>query len=454
MLCAAVSSTICKNTPATDHESSSFRGGFYIQEPIFNSRAFIYRAGNPNGKPIVLVHGIGDSGAKDWNRLIPELIRDYDILTFDLPGFGRSDKGNKHYSPENYIRFIEHVSKRYIKPWRFDLIGHSMGASTSLMYAANFPRSVNRLILVDAAGILHRSSYSQYLTKLGIPDPLRSVSIIGELLDRFAGSVIEHVEQRIPIDPGIILQSPELRRRLLNGSPTQIAGFALVTTDFTHTLAKVKTAPLIIWGGKDPIAPLRTGHIIKRSVLGSKLRIIANAKHNPMNESATKFNRLVLSHLEKTSNETEPVKLKTEHSNQNHKVGSCKNRGKFTFSGQYRSISIHNCQNVLINEATIKNVSISGSTVHILNSKITGGEIGVNSVDSKVMVTASELSGETAIRSKNSRLDIAGSQLRGTDASITSITTSTVIFSVSTIESKKMTRSIHSFYNLNPGESL
>jgi pimeloyl-ACP methyl ester carboxylesterase len=140
-----------------------------IAEPVFGGYAQLYQAGVGQARRIVLVHGIGDNGARDFEPLVPWLVaQGFHVLAFDLPGFGRSDKTNALYSPANYAAFVKFVADRYVRR-PFVLLGHSMGAVVALRYSADHPEDVERLIVMNAPGILHRLSYSsQFLAHLGM----------------------------------------------------------------------------------------------------------------------------------------------------------------------------------------------------------------------------------------------------------------------------------------------
>jgi pimeloyl-ACP methyl ester carboxylesterase len=148
-------SSATASTPAAVHET-------LLQEPVFGGRVFIARAGVGNERTIVLVHGMGDQAARDWEGVVPELARNYHVVLFDLPGFGRSDKGNLLYSPARYAALIDWIADRYAGK-QFILAGHSMGGALALTYASLYPDRVARLILVDAAGVLHHVSLGKEL---------------------------------------------------------------------------------------------------------------------------------------------------------------------------------------------------------------------------------------------------------------------------------------------------
>src|SRR5258706_9197023 len=139
-----------------------------VPEPDLGGRVMLYRAGRRDGPPVVLVHGLGQNGARDWSRLIPALADGYAVYALDLPGFGQSDKGNRLYSPASFARAIENVIGPRVGG-RFTLIGHSMGGAVSLAYAAAYPERIQRLILVDMAGVLHRARFPEFFNAVGTP---------------------------------------------------------------------------------------------------------------------------------------------------------------------------------------------------------------------------------------------------------------------------------------------
>jgi pimeloyl-ACP methyl ester carboxylesterase len=43
-----------------------------------------------------------------------------------------------------------------------------MGGTVALAYAASYPSRVSRLVLVDVAGVLHRSVYAEFLARVAL----------------------------------------------------------------------------------------------------------------------------------------------------------------------------------------------------------------------------------------------------------------------------------------------
>src|SRR5215207_3556780 len=87
----------------------------FVTEPVFGGRVALFQAGPQNGEPVVLVHGLGSAAARDWSHVIPALAQRHAVYALDLPGFGYSDKGNHHYSPDNLARALDTVLTPRIK---------------------------------------------------------------------------------------------------------------------------------------------------------------------------------------------------------------------------------------------------------------------------------------------------------------------------------------------------
>lgn len=105
-----------------------------------------YQTGS--GEPIVLAHGMYDNGRR-WIPLGSALADDYEVITYDARGHGRSDAPEAGYNIESRIADLMGIINglELADPV---LIGHSMGGATVAWAAARSdqPRGV---VLVDPA---------------------------------------------------------------------------------------------------------------------------------------------------------------------------------------------------------------------------------------------------------------------------------------------------------------
>jgi pimeloyl-ACP methyl ester carboxylesterase len=104
------------------------------------------------GKQILCVHGI-TANSRFWDCLASVLSPHHKMIAIDLRGRGLSDKPPTGYSIENHCKdILALMSDQGLN--RPVLMGHSLGAFISLVFAARFPKKIDRLILVDGGGKL------------------------------------------------------------------------------------------------------------------------------------------------------------------------------------------------------------------------------------------------------------------------------------------------------------
>ena len=412
-----------------------------IDEPVFGGQMVVYEAGRGNAREILLVHGIGQEGARDYRDHIPWLQKSFHVLAVDLPGFGASDKANVLYSPANYARVLKHVAGRFLRG-PFVLVGHSMGAVVSLRYAVMYPEDVRRLVVVDAPGVLHRYSVtSQYLAHFG----LEFVPPVAEPLDwltNLARKILAPLE-RLHFDPQIILSSPQLRKTLLEADPAKIAGLAVVSEDLHQELPKVRAETLIAWGAQDTLAPLRTGRVLALKLPRARLAVIERAGHEPMLEAPERF-RAVLEPFLERGLQPEPASAAAPLAK--HGDASCQRERNRVFEGEYDSLTLEGCQQAQIRNARVRELRVLDSTVTIDDSRIGGGETGIHASNSTIVMTGGRVEGNVAITVSASRFDLAAVEVEGREAAVTATLRSYVVFSLCRVHSPHTRGEVHEFY--------
>lgn len=376
-----------------------------VADPVFDGHLMLYRAGVRGGEPVVLVHGLGPDGARDWAGLVPALAARHEVFALDLPGFGLSDKGNQLYTPDNYARVIDQaVAPRVGRP--FALIGHSMGAAVALAYAAAYPQRVQRLILVDMAGVLHGTVYAESLARFGIeqatglsPDAPWFDSMLRGLLARIDG---------LPVNRDLVLRLPALRQRLFRGDPAVIAAYALGEHDFSEALRRVTAPTLLIWGGDDKVAPLRTGQLAAATIPGARLRVLPGVGHAPQLQVPEQFNAIVLDELQGRTAPAPPAPAMA----QTDRRESCDGESGPRYTGGFRTLTLIRCTGVELADARIGELRVLESDVRIVNTEV---REGLYALRSRIELTAGRIAGTPALRLQDSELDAAGTRFDAGD---------------------------------------
>ncbi len=415
-----------------------------VAEPVFEGTAYILEAGINHPVSIVLIHGLGDRGARDWDHLIPRLAEHYHVVAFDLPGFGRSSKQNSLYSPASYAEFVSWVVKNYVKG-PFVIIGHSLGGAVALRYASTSPAGLQRLVLVDVAGILYRVAFTKQMAQM-TPRPWQS-KLPGNPIDAVNDFVRYFLDMmdRESVTKGLdeTLDNPILRKAALGSDPGKIAALSLMLDDFSSVIDRVRTPTLILWGEHDSVAPLRTAKVLAGLIPDSRMEIIRGAGHVPMLEEIEQFNRIVIEEIAAPPTMPRPAPPAEEQRVPTDRFGSCSKKDGMRFTGAFKRIDVKDCKHVEISNATAEKMTVSGSEVVIENSRITGGGISLKTDKSELIMTSVTAEGDVAIETSDSRLDLAGVKLVGKKAAVSAKHDSILIFSVSRIESPYTSGYLH-----------
>jgi pimeloyl-ACP methyl ester carboxylesterase len=106
-----------------------------------------YCTGDNNKPSILLLHGITDSG-QCWPRVAHDLEGSYDVVMTDARGHGHSGTSGADFS----IALLADDAAAVIRALGLEkpyVWGHSMGAITAAMVAANYPDLIRAVVLED-----------------------------------------------------------------------------------------------------------------------------------------------------------------------------------------------------------------------------------------------------------------------------------------------------------------
>jgi esterase len=110
----------------------------------------------------------------NWRKVVSSFEDQFQILTFDQRGHGRSLKPESGYAPENYADDLARILDEL--GWdKIHLVGHSMGGRNALNFAARFPQRVISLVLEDISPVGDPKDVERYQKLLGkVPTPFKS----------------------------------------------------------------------------------------------------------------------------------------------------------------------------------------------------------------------------------------------------------------------------------------
>ena len=442
-----------------------------FEDPFFGGRTVLREYGPRSGPVALLVHGVGEDANADWNPFIPALKRHMRVLVLDLPGFGRSARGNKLYSPKNYGKTLDTVVRQIAKR-PVVLVGHSLGGGVCLRFAATHPKHIKRLVLVDVAGVLHREAFAETVVEQKVKGLRIGPFRINPSLPRGIKDLVG-LGSNLGVDPHRVLNSKHGRAKLLDSDANKIAGLALMLENFGPLLGKVRAKTLIAWGADDPIASLRTGKLLATRLANARLYVFPGAKHVPMKELSADFNRLVAPYVRHGKWPSQPrnasrwsapevpvlpMAVPTTATTANNRVGLCKRENGKVFTGVYRELRITECQDTIIRNARIGRLLLANSSATLENVIVGTADYGtaVDLYKSHVTWTVGTLIGRTGVALQSSKCDFVGLDFECQRVATVKRGRSYFISSVSThrLPKSKNRTVLHGYWRLKGGHYL
>ncbi|NMM47276.1 alpha/beta fold hydrolase [Marinigracilibium pacificum] len=126
------------------------------------------------GHPVLFIHGMG-SYAKAWQKNIKELQNHFRCIVIDLPGYGKSSKGQFNadmtFHKEHLFALMDSLNIN-----EFSIAGHSMGAQIAMHMALENKERVKSLILTAPAGIETFSEVEKNMFRAITPEQTAAVS--------------------------------------------------------------------------------------------------------------------------------------------------------------------------------------------------------------------------------------------------------------------------------------
>jgi 4,5:9,10-diseco-3-hydroxy-5,9,17-trioxoandrosta-1(10),2-diene-4-oate hydrolase len=269
----------------------------YMQVGQINTR--FWALGN-EGSTVVLIHGIGSS-MEDWSHNIHTLAERHRVYAMDLVGNGRSDKPAAPYSFPYFAQFV-HDFLQAQDVDRVNLVGNSMGGGIVLQFALQFPDKLEKLVLVDCAGLGREVSLFFRLPTL---------PLVGKWLSRPSRKGAAQLLHETFYDPALITDELIDFQYQLSALPGA-QGAMLSTLRRNVTLRGLRdrawrsiveelhniTAPtLIVWGQQDRILPVAHAQVARDRIANARLHIINQCGHMPQMERPDEFNAVVLEFL-------------------------------------------------------------------------------------------------------------------------------------------------------------
>lgn len=236
------------------------------------------------GDLVVLLHGWG-SNITLFDNLIHLLSTKYQVLALDMPGFGQSDEPTEIWDVDNYTDFVIDFIKEF-SPEKITVLGHSFGGRVIFKMNAreDLPFSIEKIILVDSAGVRPKVSTSQKI-KQGIFGKTKKI-LTSDAVTKMFPDLMDNL-RNMNGSADYLAASPLMRQVLVK----------VVNEDLQHLFPLVTCPALLIWGEIDTATPVSDAKIMESAMKDAGLVVIPGCGHYSFLEGQAMFNRVISSFM-------------------------------------------------------------------------------------------------------------------------------------------------------------
>jgi pimeloyl-ACP methyl ester carboxylesterase len=241
-----------------------------------------------SGPSLLLVHGLASNAAQDWGRLIAPLGRRFHVFAPDLPGFGESERpaGADYSIPmqvEAVRSFMDAVGLDKAR-----VAGISMGGWIACRLAGSHPERVERLVVVDAAGM--RPEGPPIPAEVLLPQDVEGV--------RRLAAAVRHTA---PVPPSFVARDILERRRREEWIVRRALLSMAAGRDWLNgTLGRADMPVLVVWGKQDRLIPVDYAAPLAAEFPRAELKVLDGCGHVPIADCPDAFDRAVLPFLVST----------------------------------------------------------------------------------------------------------------------------------------------------------
>ena len=233
-------------------------------------RVAYVEAGDPNGEPLLLLHGYTDS-SRSWSLLTPYLAN-YRLLMPDQRGHGASDAPECCYGLSQFA-FDAKLFLDSLRVQRAAVAGHSLGSMVAITMAAEHPERVSRIVLIGSTALTPVDPGAWlYDSAMALTAPLDPNTQF--MRDWHPAN------QPTPVDP---VFAEAIRDEFMT-IPLHVWRNVLrelASTPVGRHSKDVKVPVLVLSGGKDPLFPAEHHQSLLKTFPAAKARVYPNLGHNP-----------------------------------------------------------------------------------------------------------------------------------------------------------------------------
>jgi pimeloyl-ACP methyl ester carboxylesterase len=245
---------------------------------------------------VVFLHGYA-GGLVSWVFTQPTLATKFRTLSFDLKGFGLTDKVEGDYSLAAEADLIAHLMDQKGMD-RAHIVAHSWGSAVALEFARRHPERVGKLVLTG--GFVYEDQLNGFLrwSKLpGVGEVLYALFYKAQLEARYTWSYFD------PTRFASVHEFDSLHDFQSNTPGLKAAALAVLRgmdlAALRPAFSRIQAPTLLVWGREDRVSPPPFGERLASELPHARLVVLERCGHNVMIERAGTYAQLIEEFLSK-----------------------------------------------------------------------------------------------------------------------------------------------------------
>jgi pimeloyl-ACP methyl ester carboxylesterase len=245
------------------------------------------------GKTLVLIHGFTDN-LNMWFNQVPEFSKLYQVLTYDVRGFGQTEKTPGPFSMDMFAKDLSELLKVLGIPSAC-VLGYSMGGRIALEFCMKYPQEATGLVMANSIVGAPTTPEREERTKMMI-----------EMIQGGNNEMISEIMTVNSFSPGFKEKDPNVFNQYkaikLQNDPSgylpvmmAMGAAAQVKID----LDQVKCPVLMLAGTADNFMPLNVAEEMHKKMPGAVLKTFPTG-HIAAIEAPKDFNEAILAFLNTT----------------------------------------------------------------------------------------------------------------------------------------------------------
>jgi len=226
--------------------------------------------GNPEGRPVLLVHGYTDS-SRSWSLPAAHLASRYRLIAVDLRGHGASSAPECCYTVPDMVHDLC-LLLDHLKIAKVDFVGHSLGSMIGQVFAQRHADRLRKLVLVGSTlSAAKTTAPGSWLSD--------NVQALRDPIDENSVFIGEWTTNPMPVDPAFIAHA----RREACAIPTRIWRAVLQELHLAEygRLSSTITAPtMILYGDQDPLFSAEDQQALREAIKDSEFVAFSKLGHN------------------------------------------------------------------------------------------------------------------------------------------------------------------------------